>query len=553
MRTARARLGLPGLLTALLIGAVGPAPGARAQAVGGAISGDRVDVIEREAPESLPGETTKVPPPFGSNLFRGGFRAAREDGFNPTYVVQPGDEILLRIWGATNLEATTVVDAQGNIFVPDVGPIRVAGVRNSELTNFISRAIARVFTSNINVYTNVAGTTPVIVYTTGYVRSPGSYAGVASDSMLFFLDRAGGVDPVTGSFRDIRVLRGEKVIARADLYRFLLYGEIPKIQFEDGDTILVGRRGSSVSVQGAVRNRYTFEILPSGLTGAVLTTLASPQADASHVALKGSRSDGPVSAYLPLAEFAGLDLRDGDVIVFEADEREDTMLVRVEGSHLGPSRFAVPRDATLYQLLDHIEVDPRLADIQSVSLQRRSIKERQEKALADTLRRLEAATLAATSQTDAESQIRANEAKLIADFVERAKKVKPDGVLVVAVDGRIRDIQLQPEDIVTIPERNDVVMVGGEVAVPQAVVYEPGNAVDDYIARVGGYTNRADRSQLLVVRRSGEVLRNKRSDVRPGDEIMVLPEVPAKGLEIGKTIIQAIFQIAVTTGIFLGI
>ncbi|MFQ5973537.1 MAG: polysaccharide biosynthesis/export family protein [Alphaproteobacteria bacterium] len=524
------------------------------QTVGGAISGDRVDVApEREAPKPLSAEMAKGPPPFGFNLFTGGFRAEREDGLNPQYIVQPGDQMTVRIWGATSFDGAVVVDAQGNIFVPEVGPIRIEGARNSDLTTQIERAVRRVFTQNINVYAYVQSTTPVTVYVTGYVKNPGSYAGVASDSLLYFLDRAGGVDAERGSYRDIRCLRNGKLVDRADLYEFLMEGKIPRIQFQDGDTIVVGPRGETVSVQGAARNRYTFEFLPAGLTGEALIGLARPQADASHAVITGTRRQGPASAYLTLSAFEDLALQDGDEIIFEADEREDTMMIRVEGSHLGPSRFAVPRHANLKKVLDYIEVDPRLADTNSISLKRQSIAERQRRALKDTLRRLEAAVLSATSQTDEESQIRASEAKLIADFVERAREVEPDGVLVVVNDGHVGDIQLQHEDVITIPERSDVVLVSGEVAVPQAIVYRPGDTADDYIARVGGYTNRADEQQLLVVRRSGEVLRNERSDIRPGDEIMVMPEVPVKNLQVAKTITEVIFKVMFSAGVFLGI
>lgn len=524
------------------------------QTVGGAISGERVDIApEREAPKALPAKTAKKPPPFGFNLFTGGFRAERADGLNPEYVIQPGDQMTLRIWGATSFDGTVVVDAQGNIFVPEIGPIRVEGTRNADLTSHIERAVGRVFTRNINIYTNVLGTTPVTVYVTGYVKSPGSYAGVAFDSLLYFLDRAGGVDPERGSYRDIRSLRDGEVMARADLYEFLMEGKIPRIQFQDGDTIVVGPRGKTVSVRGAARNLYTFEFLPAGLAGEALIVLARPQADASHAVITGTRRAGPASAYLTLSAFEDLALQDGDEIIFEADERKDTMMIRVEGSHLGPSRFAVPRDTTLKKALDYIEVDPRLADINSISLKRQSIAKRQKKALADTLRRLEATVLSATSQTDEESRIRANEAKLIAAFVERAREVKPDGVLVVVTDGQVRDIRLQHEDVITIPERSDVVLVSGEVAVPQGIVYRPGATAYDYVASVGGYTNRADRDEILVVRRSGEVRRNEWTDIRPGDEIMVMPEVPVKNLQIAKTVAQILFQIAVSAGVALGI
>ncbi len=87
----------------------------------------------------------------------------------------------------------------------------------------------------------------------------------------------------------------------------------------------------------------------------------------------------------------------------------------------------------------------------------------------------------------------------------------------------------------------------------RALVYLAGDRAEDYIARVGGYSNRADKEQLLVVRRSGEVLRNVRDDIRPGDEIMVMPEVPVKNLQIAKTIFQILFQIAIAAGIAIGI
>ena len=161
--------------------------------------------------------------------------------------------------------------------------------------------------------------------------------------------------------------------------------------------------------------------------------------------------------------------------------------------------------------------------------------------------------LSATSQTDEESKIRTSEVKLISDFVKRAKEVQPDGVLVVVHEGKLQDVRLQREDIITIPERSDFVLVSGEVAVAQAVVHRAGETADDYIARVGGYSNRADRGELLVIRRTGEVLRNERSDIRSGDEIVVLPEVPVKNLQIAKTILQTIFQAALSAGVVLGI
>ena len=202
-------------------------------------------------------------------------------------------------------------------------------------------------------------------------------------------------------------------------------------------------------------------------------------------------------------------------------------------------------------------MDPDLADTGSIFLKRRSVKLRQKQSLEDSLRRLETTVLGATSQTDAESAIRVQEAELIAKFVERARQVEPEGILVVTRDGEVADLRLQPRDVVIIPERSRVVLVSGEVMAPQALVYVPGDGLEDYVARVGGYTERADESRLMIRRRNGEVVQGDLSDerhlveIREGDELVVFPKVPVKNLQIAATLSETLFRLAAITSTVL--
>ena len=491
--------------------------------------------------------------PFGEKLFEGGFQGEREDGLNPDYLVRPGDHITLRMWGALDYAGVVVVDAQGNVFVPDIGPIRVAGIRNGDLAKRIVSAVRNVFTQNVNVYTNLEGTSPVVVYVTGYVNAPGSFAGVSSDSLLYYLSRAGGVDPRQGSYRKVTIKRGGEVLEEIDLYDFLLDGSLERLHFTDGDTIVVRPRGATVEVSGSVRNRYQFEIPREGVSGRYITDLAGPEAGVSHVFIRGYRAGSPYTAYLPFAEFLSHSIQDGDQVEFNVDQRRPVMMVSVKESHLGPSRFAVDRGTTLLALLNNVEVDPELADTGSIFLKRRSVTRRQKQALEDSLTRLETTVLGATSQTDAESAIRVQEADLIARFVERARQVEPEGVLVVTQNGVVADLRLQPADMVVIPERSRVVLVSGEVMVPQALVYVPGDGPEDYVARVGGYTERADESKLMIRRRNGEVVQRNLEggmgavEVREGDEIVIFPEVPVKNLQVAATLAEILFRMAAIT------
>ena len=505
------------------------------------------------APASKRGEVR----PFGEKLFEGGFEGEREDGLNPDYLVRPGDHITLRMWGAADYADVVVVDAQGNIFVPNIGPIRVAGIRNGDLASRIRTAVATVFTQNVNVYTNLEGTSPVVVYVTGYVKAPGSFAGVSSDSLLYFLSRAGGVDPEQGSYRRVTVRRGDEMLQQVDLYGFLLEGALPRLQFMDGDTIVVRPRGGAVEVSGSVRNEYQFEISKDGVSGRQVADMARPEAGVSHASIRGYRAGNPYSDYMSFSEFLSESVHDGDRVKFHIDKRRPTMMVSVRESHLGPSRFAVERGTRLLALLNNVEVDPELADTASIFVKRRSVMRRQKQALEESLTRLETTVLGATSQTDAESAIRVQEAELITKFVERARQIEPQGILVVTQAGAVADLRLQPEDVVVIPERSRVVLVSGEVMAPQALVYVSGDDLEDYLARVGGYTERADETKLMIRRRNGEVVQgdlevgNKPLNIREGDELVIFPEVPVKNLQVAATISEILFRLAAITSTVL--
>lgn len=504
-------------------------------------------------PKTKPKAEAKVDglPPFGGNLFEGGFRAAMAQGLNPSYKVKPGDQITLRVWGAVEIDSVLTVDAQGNVFIPGIGPMAVQGQNSQQIDGTLRSAIRAVYPEEVQVYTNLQGVQPVGIYVTGYVKNPGRYAGTPSDSLLYFLDQAGGIDKDLGSYRQVRVVRDGRTVATVDLYNFLLHGEIARPQFRDGDTIVVQERGPAVAVTGDVHREYRYELIGDRLTGAKVSELARLNSGVSHVLLRGTRAQGPVAQYFTLDEFARQQVQSGDELTYSADQRGETIVVQIEGSYYGPSRYALPRDARLGELLDAIAVPKGMTAVESISIRRESVAIQQATALQDSLNRLETAYLGAQSSTNDEAQIRVREAELIQKFVERARQLQPSGRLVVAHDDRISDIRLQDGDLITIPEVSDSILISGEVIVPQAVVFKPGMSAKDYIEGAGGFTQRADEGHILVVRQNGAVVSAKDVALRTGDEILVMPEVPTKNLPLATAISQILFQIAVATKVAL--
>lgn len=489
--------------------------------------------------------------PFGANLFRGNFANTYQEGLQPDYVLSPGDRILLRAWGAFNYDDVLVVDQQGNIFVPEVGPIHVAGTSHSQLHNAIKGSISSVFTSNVQLYTNLMSSQPVAVFVTGHVVNPGRYAGGQHDSVLYYLDRAGGIVAERGSFRKISVKRGKKVIANVDLYEFLTTGDLPNVQLQDGDVIVVRDRGMGIAATGLIRQPAFYEFDGAHVRGASLADVAWPQPSASHVSVSGTRKGTDFHTYMTMAEFRSFKLQDEDIVEFHADTPGETIMVGATGAIVGNSRFPVMKGTTLLELLNYIKVDGNIASTDAIYIRRQSVAEQQKKNIKDSLIKLEQRALTATSSSSEEAEIRIKEAELIQDFVKRASSVEPDGIVVVAHKGVINDLVLEEGDTIYVPQRSDVVQITGEVTIPKTVVYNDSLKLKDYVNSAGGYTDRAEKGKELVLKPNGEIGPLASLGVGPGDQIMVLPAYDTKAVQAVKDIVQIIYQVAVSAGVVL--
>ena len=489
--------------------------------------------------------------PFGHTLFGGGFSASEAQGLNSDYIVGVGDRVAVRIWGATTFDEVQVVDSQGNIFIPDVGPVKLGGVKNSNVNGTVKAAIARVYTDDVEVYTNLITAQSASVYVTGYVNKPGKYAGMPSSSVLNFIDRAGGIDSASGSFRRIEVLRHSKVIAEIDLYDFIRDGVIPDIVLKEGDAIVVKPLMHTVFVGGDAARPNRFEFVSDTITGGDVMALSTPASGVTHAAVNQIRDGEGVFEYLPIEEFKDRLVGNGDVVSFRSDVHERNISINIDGTFNGASAITVNRRATLRQVLDLIEVDPELSAYERIFVKRKSIALRQKSAIENSLKRLEAEYFTASSATDAESSIRVQEAQLIEAFVKKGSLVEPQGTLVVVAKDEIADIVLENDDTIFIPRRSPSVLVSGEVRLPRAFLWERGNSVNDYISRAGGFTNNANRENVLLVKQDGRVIDAVDVPVESGDELLVLPEAPTKNLQLATSITDVLYRIAIAARVVL--
>ena len=249
----------------------------------------------------------------------------------------------------------------------------------------VESAVRRTFRSNVFSYASLATAQPVRVFVGGFVHRPGLYSGTSMDSLLHYLDQAGGIDPERGSFLDVQVKRGAALRAKVNLYEFLLEGRMPLVQLGDGDVIFVSARQNGVKVNGLAENPKRFEFMTPSLSVTDLIQWAKPLARATHVRVV--RNSGTVKniEYYSIEESVRISLQNGDELEFTADKKPGTITVRVEGEHLSAQEYVLPYGARLGDLLQHVRFSER-SDQGSIQLFRLSVKQRQKLMLESALK-----------------------------------------------------------------------------------------------------------------------------------------------------------------------
>lgn len=490
---------------------------------------------------------------FGAQLFNGtSADSGTSIGFNPSYVVSLGDTIQVRLWGAFNFDGALPVDPKGNIFVPNIGPLKVAGVPNGQLNGLVTAKVKEVYQSNVNVYASLLQAQPVKVFVTGYVKNPGLYGGMASDSLLSYLSKAGGVDSERGSYVDITIKRGKSTRSRVNLYDFLLNGTLNLSQFSDGDTIVVGPRKYTFSVDGDVYNSYDFEFASSAISVDEALSWARPKPGATHFTIVRQQGTVKRTEYYPLSGAAGRTLQDGDKLIVSSDRYAGTIQVRIEGAHSGEHALVLPYGASMKQVLTQLRPNS-MSQMNSIQLYRHSVAIRQKEMLTLELQKLEQASLSSQSSTQEEAQLRMQEAQLVSRFVAKARQVVPKGQVVLN-EKNLDSVLLEDGDVITIPEKTSLVMVHGEVLFPNAISWEEKLDADDYIEKCGGLTQKSGQSKIIVIHQDGSAVdADDVGALTAGDEIMVLPKYESKNIEVTRGISTILYQLAVAAKVILDI
>ncbi len=175
------------------------------------------------------------------------------------YIIGPGDELQIKIWGQVEASLRVMVDRSGQIYIPQVGEVTVAGVHYGDLEQHLKTEISKIF-KNFTVTASIGRLRSIQVIVVGNARYPGTYTISSLSTLVNAVFASGGPSP-QGSLRDIQVRRDGKTITHFDFYDLLVKGDKSKdVRLLPGDVLYIPHVGPLVAISGSVNSPAIYEI-----------------------------------------------------------------------------------------------------------------------------------------------------------------------------------------------------------------------------------------------------------------------------------------------------
>lgn len=396
------------------------------------------------------------------------------------YVLGPGDELVVSIWGASEETLKLGISPEGTVKITQVGPVVLSGLTIKEAQARLKSALSKTYStlrsgaSKISLSLGAVRTIQVNVL--GEVVSPGTYRLSSFSTVFNALYRAGGVKDI-GSLRAVRIMRGGELCATVDVYDYIFHGKAgADISLREGDVIMVPVYGTLVGVTGFVKRPMFYE-MKEGESLSDLVAYAGGLADGAwpgeaHV----ERNNGHENQIHTVAESAwgAFSLRDGD-LARVSGSRVDffTNRVEVQGAVYRPGFFELGGDiATVRQLVEH------------------------------------AGGLLPEAFTA--------RAQLLREKEDRTPEIRAVAIGAIMA-GTAADILLRRGDVLVISDKREVeskgdFLIAGYVRNPGNYPYADNTTLEDLILLAGGLAEGASEARVEVARRIDDPSRTQASD-----------------------------------------
>ncbi|UCE25515.1 MAG: SLBB domain-containing protein [Candidatus Zixiibacteriota bacterium] len=434
--------------------------------------------------------------PFGTELFAGerGNETPIDIPSAQDYVLGPGDNVIVYLWGRVEKEFNLTLDREGKVFIPQVGTMVGWGLTLEQFTGKAEKLFSKVY-SDFDLTVSLGKIRSIRVFIAGEVRRPGAYTVSSLTSLFNALYRAGGPN-ARGSMRQIKLMRGGELVVVVDLYNLLLKGDNSSdVRLKNGDVIFVPVAGPQVAIRGEVKRSALYELRGDERALDLLQLAGNPTATAhlERVMLERISSDNEwevldlnLTAKDP-GRASNVELHDGDrMTVYSIFEAKKNM-VAVFG-HVKHTGYYERNDSTLVShLIARAQLQPY--------------------------------------------DVYYDRADLFRRYPDRRMEVIPVDIGAVLAGDAEADVLLQDRDSLHIYSIDEVcwdrhVYIEGEVNSPGVYPLYERMSVRDLIFLAGSFTRRAYRHQIEIARidSAGEVAITHVDMTRANTDEIVLRE-----------------------------
>ena len=381
----------------------------------------------------------------------------------PTYILGPGDQLVIDIYGASQQTMINTISPEGTITVPNYGPVHLAGLSVAAAKKKLKSTVGSRYQSS-NLQLSVANTRTIQVNIMGEVRVPGTYRLSAFANVFYALYRAGGTSSL-GTLRNIKVYRDEDVVAVIDLYDYILNGRMTgNVNLQDNDIIQVGVYDRLVGITGSVRRPMFYEMRENETLETLIKYAGDFTGDANRKTVRLVRQAGErYQVYnIDESQFKNFRLEDGDAVTVDGMINRFENMVEIKGAVFRPGLFRL--DSNLTTVRGLIE--------------------------------------AADGLTEDAFTTRAVLHRLKEDRSLTTISLDIQGIM----DGRVADVALMNEDVLFIPTETELrtertFTITGEVMSPGTYEYSDNTSIEDLIVMAGGLTDNASMGKVDVSRR----------------------------------------------------
>ena len=428
---------------------------------------DEHEDVEEEvmALQETPGEATgkKV---FGRDVFNRGslsFEPNMNIATPQDYVLGPGDQVVIDIYGASQKTLVHTISPEGTITVEGVGPVQVSGLSVAAAQEKIRRSVGSHYSTS-SVRLTVGQTRTIMINVMGEVKTPGTYHLSSFATVFHALYMAGGINDL-GTLRNVKVYRNGHLVTVVDIYEYILNGRLAgNIHLQDNDVIQVDPYECLVGITGNVKRPMFYEMRRTETVGTLLKYAGGFTGDAYKKSVRLVRQSGERYTVHNVGEFEmnAFTVDDGDAVSVDAILNRYDNMVEIKGAVFRPGQFNIGGDVcsvrTLIQAADGLTED----------------------------------------------------AFLYHAIIHRLKEDRTLEVIPIDVrgimNGTVADFPLQNEDVVFIPTQEELrkerlFTITGEVMTPGDYEYAENTTIEDLIVQAGGLRDGASLARVDVSRR----------------------------------------------------